>query len=302
MATKRQILESLNHQELLCISEKFDLSIQNKRRKGNVVDAIVASRTAKLTSVLKGFTLAQLKSACRKLKIEVNGRTKVDFIESLLGKSTIRIPKESKAAKKVLTKRSPRTASGPKKISKKEASKAEQKPNSAQKVTKNAKKSTKTAKTGQSGKTAKKSKTKQSSTPVKAKQKEPSTARQSRKKGETPKAARNSSGDLSQNTAKTGDSSASEAHPSAPDYTKMVRSEDSGLVVQAKCKSCKKKITTVACQANACTTQMIRPETRKICAGCWFDRSGGSFDVFMSVYQKDTSCPYCDKQWSEFDN
>ena len=92
MATKRQILESLSHKDLLSIAEDFELSIDNRRRKGNVIDALVTSRTARLTSVLEGFSLAQLKETCRKLEIKVNGRTKVDFIEGLLGKKAIKVP------------------------------------------------------------------------------------------------------------------------------------------------------------------------------------------------------------------
>ena len=105
MATKRQILESLSHKDLLSIAEDFELSIDNRRRKGNVIDALVTSRTARLTSVLEGFSLAQLKETCRKLEIKVNGRTKVDFIEGLLGKKAIKVPTATaaKAAKTAKT-------------------------------------------------------------------------------------------------------------------------------------------------------------------------------------------------------
>ena len=36
MATKREILESLPHKDLLVLAENFEMSIENKRRKGNV--------------------------------------------------------------------------------------------------------------------------------------------------------------------------------------------------------------------------------------------------------------------------
>ena len=272
MATKRQILESLNHKDLLAIAESFELSIENRRRKGNVVDAVVTSRSAKLTNVLKEFSLAQLKETCRKLKIEVSGRTKVDFIEGLLGKKSVRAitTKSAKPAKPTKAK------------------------TSAAKVTETKAKAPTKAKT-----------TIAKVTEIKTEAKE-SKAKAAKSKG-APKKAKPPIKKAKKKVAKPVEpepttEAPQESHPSAPDYSRMVRPATPVGPTDTQCISCKTKLATNACQANECDAPMLTSESRKICAGCWFDRSGGSFDFFLTEYKKDTTCPNCEKQWANFDD
>ena len=301
MATKRQILESLSHKDLLSIAEDFELSIDNRRRKGNVIDALVTSRTARLTSVLEGFSLAQLKETCRKLEIKVNGRTKVDFIEGLLGKKAIKVPtataakaaKTAKIAKTTKTTKTTKTRAKKASAAKTKAvitespkAKAKEKPKAEVKTNTAPKPRTKTT-----PKTAPKAK---SAKPVASPKKKPPITRKAQKaeKAPTPLEAAPPKEELP----------SQEAHPTAPDYSRVQRPTPITGPIKAKCIACKKTVQVVQCQANECSIQMVPPTSRKICAGCWFDRSGGSFDVFLTEYKRDTTCPACEKQWGNFDD
>ena len=308
MATKRQILESLNHKDLLAIAESFELSIENRRRKGNVVDAVVVSRSAKLPHVLKEFSLAQLKETCRKLKIEVSGRTKVDFIEGLLGKKSVKAitTKSAKPVKPV------------------EAKTSNSKPTVKQKAKPPAKAKTTVAKT-----TKEKTETKETKAPVKAKaapkkakpliekakpliekakpliekakplikkakpliKKAKPLIKKAKKEAAEPVKAKPEPAEPQK-----------ESHPAAPDYSRMARPAAPVVPTNTQCIACKSEIATNSCQANDCETPMLASENRKICAGCWFDRSGGSFDFFLTEYKKDTTCPNCETQWANFDD
>ena len=294
MATKRQILESLNHKDLLAIAESFELSIENRRRKGNVVDAVVVSRSAKLPHVLKEFSLAQLKETCRKLKIEVSGRTKVDFIEGLLGKKSVKAitTKSAKPVKPV------------------EAKTSNSKPTVKQKAKPPAKAKTTVAKT-----TKEKTETKETKAPVKAKaapkkakpliekakpliekakpliKKAKPLIKKAKKEAAEPVKAKPEPAEPQK-----------ESHPAAPDYSRMARPAAPVGPTNTQCIACKSEIATNSCQANDCETPMLASENRKICAGCWFDRSGGSFDFFLTEYKKDTTCPNCETQWANFDD
>lgn len=85
MVTKREIAEQLTADELRAVVDRFELEIEDRRARGGMVDAIVASRKVDLESVLAELAQKRLKELCRKLDRDDSGREKAVLVARLLG-------------------------------------------------------------------------------------------------------------------------------------------------------------------------------------------------------------------------
>jgi type I restriction enzyme M protein len=84
MATKREITEHLTADELRAVVDRFELEIEDRRDRGGMVDAIVASRKVDLALVLAGLAQKRIKELCRKLDLDDRGREKATLVARLL--------------------------------------------------------------------------------------------------------------------------------------------------------------------------------------------------------------------------
>ena len=95
MASKRAVLETLKVKELVLLADKFDIQLENRRKKDDVVASVAKSRKASIGELLQALPLATLKASCSTLAIEGKGRSKADFVALLTGPA----PKKKAAAK-----------------------------------------------------------------------------------------------------------------------------------------------------------------------------------------------------------
>ena len=85
MPKKRDILDLLYRDELLEILDAHSLSVPDRRKKDDVIEAIASSRKAKLDDILDTFKRDKLKGLCRSLGLDDSGKEKGVIIERLLG-------------------------------------------------------------------------------------------------------------------------------------------------------------------------------------------------------------------------
>jgi type I restriction enzyme M protein len=85
MATKREIAEHLTADELRAVVDRFELEVEDRRARGGMVDAVVASRKVDLEPVLAELGQKRLKELCRKLDLDDTGREKAALVARLLG-------------------------------------------------------------------------------------------------------------------------------------------------------------------------------------------------------------------------
>ncbi len=86
MPTKRQVLEHLKRDELLAALDAFDLSVDDRRQRILLVDALGRSRKAALTEILAALPRTRLKELCREMDLDESGRAKADIVERILGR------------------------------------------------------------------------------------------------------------------------------------------------------------------------------------------------------------------------
>ena len=84
MPKKRDILDLLYRDELLEILDAHSLSVADRRRKDDVIEAIASSRTTKLDEILGTFKRDKLKGLCRSLGLDDSGKEKAEIIGRLL--------------------------------------------------------------------------------------------------------------------------------------------------------------------------------------------------------------------------
>ena len=94
MASKRAVLETLKVKDLIFVADKFDIQLENRRKKDDVVASIAKTRKVAIGELLQALPLATLKASCASLDIEAKGRSKAGFVEALTG------PAKKKAAAK----------------------------------------------------------------------------------------------------------------------------------------------------------------------------------------------------------
>jgi|SRR5579883_2692142 len=85
MPTKRRVLELLTRPELQAVVDRYDLAVDDRRVKDQLVDAAASSRKVPLAEVLADFARDRLKDLCRELGLDDGGREKASLVERLVG-------------------------------------------------------------------------------------------------------------------------------------------------------------------------------------------------------------------------
>lgn len=84
MPTKREVLAVLGRDDLLACLDYYSLEVRDRRVKDDLVDAVAASRKARLDEVLPTLSRDSLKAACRTLGLDDSGKEKSVLIERLV--------------------------------------------------------------------------------------------------------------------------------------------------------------------------------------------------------------------------
>lgn len=126
MPTKRNVLAQLKRDELLEALDWYELEVDDRRVRDQLVDALAKSNKARLAEILPDLKRARLKEICGALDLDTSGREKSLLVERLTGaqkpptngagrgaskasKAAASIPKPAKATarKKTAPKRAP---------------------------------------------------------------------------------------------------------------------------------------------------------------------------------------------------
>ena len=87
MPSKREVLALLNREELVSVVEQFELSVADRRKKDELLEAVASSKKATLAQVLQELPRDRLKDLCRGLGLDESGREKAALVERLTGSS-----------------------------------------------------------------------------------------------------------------------------------------------------------------------------------------------------------------------
>ena len=88
MPTKRAILTELTADELRANVEYYELAVQDRRLKTELVDALAGSRKARLDEILPDLSRNRLKELCRTFGLDDSGREKAEIAARLIGNAT----------------------------------------------------------------------------------------------------------------------------------------------------------------------------------------------------------------------
>ena len=88
MPTKRAILSELTADELRANVEYYELEVHDRRLKTELVDALAASRKARLDEILPDLSRNRLKELCRAFGLDDSGREKAEIAARLIGNAT----------------------------------------------------------------------------------------------------------------------------------------------------------------------------------------------------------------------
>jgi type I restriction enzyme M protein len=88
MAQKREVLQLLARDELVAIVDPFELEVADRRAKDGLIEAVAASKKARLTEILTELTRGRLKGLCRALELDYSGREKAVLVGRLVGVKT----------------------------------------------------------------------------------------------------------------------------------------------------------------------------------------------------------------------
>lgn len=87
MPSKRDVLEHLKRDELLAAVDRLGLTVEDRRLKGGLVDALAGAREAGIASILADLPRARLKELCRELGLDDSGREKALLVSRLAGEA-----------------------------------------------------------------------------------------------------------------------------------------------------------------------------------------------------------------------
>ena len=85
METKRAILDLLTAKELRAEVNNFELHVDDRRVRAQLVDALAGSRKVRLDALLSGLSRNRLKELCRAFDLDDSGRKKADLAARLVG-------------------------------------------------------------------------------------------------------------------------------------------------------------------------------------------------------------------------
>ena len=87
MPTKRAILAELTRDELRTNVDYYELEVEDRRVKTQLVDALSRSRQAPLDEILQDLSRDRLKDLCRAFDLDDSGRKKADLAARLMGRT-----------------------------------------------------------------------------------------------------------------------------------------------------------------------------------------------------------------------
>ena len=85
MPTKRTILTALTRHELRATVDDYDVRVDDRRVKTQLVNALAGSRRIRLDDVLQGLSRDRLKELCHAFDIDDSGRRKATLVARLVG-------------------------------------------------------------------------------------------------------------------------------------------------------------------------------------------------------------------------
>ena len=103
MPTKRNILEKLTSHELRARVLHYDLQVDDRRVKTQLVDALTSLRRVRSGELLQDLSRGRLKTLCRAFGLDDSGRRKADLVARLVGPTAA-----SKNDRRVATPAAPR--------------------------------------------------------------------------------------------------------------------------------------------------------------------------------------------------
>jgi type I restriction enzyme M protein len=86
--TKRKLISGLSKPELSKIAAEYELDVRSNASANSLLDAIIAKRSIKLTDLIHGLTVKQLKQSCLDNELATSGN-KQALIQRLLGEELI---------------------------------------------------------------------------------------------------------------------------------------------------------------------------------------------------------------------
>ena len=89
MPTKRAILAQLTAKELRASSDNYELHVDDRRVKAQLVDVLAGSRKVRLDELLPGLSRNRLKELCRAFNLDDSGRKKADLVARLVGPAPV---------------------------------------------------------------------------------------------------------------------------------------------------------------------------------------------------------------------
>lgn len=87
MPGKREVLAQLSRDELVAIADRFELTVDDRRVRDSLIDAVASSKRATLAEVLPSLSRDRLKELCRGLGLDDSGKEKSALVERLTGKA-----------------------------------------------------------------------------------------------------------------------------------------------------------------------------------------------------------------------
>ena len=85
MPTKRAILSELTSHELRAAADGYELPVDDRRVKSQLVNAATRSRKARIGEILPDLSRDRLKELCRAFDLDDSGRKKADLVARLVG-------------------------------------------------------------------------------------------------------------------------------------------------------------------------------------------------------------------------
>ena len=98
MPTKRVILAELTRDELRTNVDYYELEVEDRRVKTQLVDALARSRQVPLDEILQDLSRDRLKELCRAFDLDDSGRKKADLAARLMGRTAASKDADASAA------------------------------------------------------------------------------------------------------------------------------------------------------------------------------------------------------------
>ena len=84
MPTKRPILTTLTTRELRTAVDAYELQVDDRRVRVQLIDALALSRKARIDEILQALKRDRLKDLCRALGLDDSGRAKAEIVARII--------------------------------------------------------------------------------------------------------------------------------------------------------------------------------------------------------------------------